>query len=547
VRRFWIVLALLAFLPAAPVHAEPAENAIEARAHYEAGSKLYDQGRYEEAITEFEGSYRLKPHPNVLYSIAQAHERLLEYGASVQWFERYLREAPPDGEFRTIVENRLRVLRGLPARISITTIPEHVHARVVGTDGRAYQAITPNTFKVPAGTYTVELAQPGWESERHSVVAELGQPYFYQYRLNRTTAPVSIFTRPRGARVFIDDKLVGETPFADNVEVGRHRLLLEHPDYPWHREDVDVKSGAPLKLEVKLTRPVRSGRTELVLASMIYGGVAGPLLVEALSTNSDFTQTSTGLATLLLSSAAGIGAGFLGSFLSTKDGIKVGHSSLIIGGGAWGTAFGAALGLGFKVPDQYVYATSLLGGALGITSTALITRFHDVQPGTAAIMNSGGIWGTAAGAMLAKAIVVDPSAEQLGWFIAGGTSVGVLTGSLLAWKLDVSRQHVLFIDLGGFVGTGLGFAIGYAAGLSTPNEDSVQSACRYGLGGMALGLLAAAVATRGYKGDVPPVEALLFREHGRWAFGLPKINVERAVTPEGSAARLTFTLAEGKW
>jgi len=536
------LLALCAV--AAAAHADQVVDS--SRSHFDRGRALHDEGRYEEAIEEFKAAYQLNPNPNALYNIGQAYERLLEYAASVEWFERYLKEAPPDAPSRAIVENRLRVLRGLPARISVTTFPEHVHATLRGGAG-TFEADTPTLFKVPAGAYTLELAQPGWDPESHAVSAELGQPYFYQWRLKRSTAPLTVFTRPRGARVFLDDKLVGETPFAGNVEAGRRKLLLEHPDYPWYRQDVDVQPNAPVKLEIKLRRPVRSGRTELVLASMIYGGVAGPLLVEAFSTNSNFTQTSAGLATLLLSSAAGIGTGFLASFLPTKDGIKVGHSSLIIGGGAWGTTFGAAFGMGLKVPAQYIYGMSLLGGALGITSTALITRFHDVMPGTAAILNTGGIWGTAAGAMLTKAIFSDAGVDTYGWFITGGVAVGVLTGSLIAWKLDVTRTHVLLIDLGGFVGTGLGFAIGFAAGANAPGEDNVQSACRYGLGGMALGLLAAAVATRGYKGDLPPVEAVITHERGRWALGLPQLGVEQAVTPEGVAPRITLTLAKGSW
>src|SRR5581483_7130851 len=107
-----LAVAVVVSLACATAHAD---DAADARAHYEAGQKLYDQGRYDESITEYEAAYRLKPHPNVLYNIAQAHERLLEYGESVKWFERYLAEAPPDAEFRTLVENRLRVLRGLPA------------------------------------------------------------------------------------------------------------------------------------------------------------------------------------------------------------------------------------------------------------------------------------------------------------------------------------------------------------------------------------------------------------------------------------------------
>src|SRR5256885_3554871 len=98
--RFSVVLVGAAALIACAV--AHADDAGDARAHYEAGQKLYDQGRYDEAIGEYETAYRLKPHPNVLYNIAQAHERLLEYGESVKWFERYLAEAPPDAEFRTL-------------------------------------------------------------------------------------------------------------------------------------------------------------------------------------------------------------------------------------------------------------------------------------------------------------------------------------------------------------------------------------------------------------------------------------------------------------
>lgn len=522
-----------------------ADEASDARAHYERGEEHYAAGRYDEAIAEYEAAYRLKPHWNVLYNIAQAYERLLEYGKSVTYFELYLAEAPANAEKRPIVENRLRLLRNLPARLSITTFPEHVRVRVTG-GGQTFEGVTPHLFKVPAGTYEVALDHDGWESERHRIRAEIGQPYFYQYRLQRSTSPVTIFTRPRGARVFIDDKLVGQTPFAEPVEVGKHRLLIEHPEYPWYRQEIEVKPGEPLRLELKLRRPARSGRTELVLASMVYGGAAGPMLVAALSTNSDFLQTGNGLLTLLLSSAAGIGAGFLASFLPTRDGIKVGHSSVIIGGGAWGTLLGASLSLGLQLQNQYTFGLSLLGGAVGITTGVLLARLKDPTAGPAALMNSGGFWGTAASVLLTHAIFRTPSAQQFGWFMLGGVTAGVLTGSLLGWKLDVTRTRVLLIDVGGLVGTGLGFALGTAVGASS-QDDTLQSGSRFALGGMALGLLAAAVGTRSYKGDIPPVEALLLRDQGRFRFALPRLEIEPVLTPEGPTTRLNVVLAKGRF
>jgi hypothetical protein len=534
---------LLLLAVALPARADEAE---EARAHYQAGQRHYDEGRYNEAIVEFKKAYALKPHPNVLYNIGQAYERLIEYPRSVEWFERYLAEAPPDAEFRTLVKNRLRVLRELPARVSIATVPEHVTA-VLSGGGRSWEAETPTQFTVPAGSYRLELKQPGWEPETDEIKTEIGQPYFYQYRLERSTTQLSIFTRPRGARVFIDDKLVGETPFAGQVEVGTHRLLLEHKDYPWHRQEVTLKRGEPTKIERRLTRPVRSGRTELVLASMAYGGLAGPLLVASVSTNSDFLRTDLGLTTLLLSSAAGLGAGFLASFLPTRDGIKVGHSSIIIGSGAWGTMFGASLAMGLDLSNQFIYGLSLLGGALGLTTGVLIARYADIMPGTSAIVNSGAMWGTAAGALLARAIFDQPGLKEYGWFLFGGTTLGLLTGSLLAWKLDRSRLHVFLVDVGGVVGGGLGFALGAAVGAST-NSDIPQSGARYALGGMALGLLAAAVGTRSYSNTLPPVEALFISTpEKRFALGIPKFDVAPALTPLGTATQLTLTLAKGRF
>ena len=84
--------------------------------------------------------------------------------------------------------------------------------------------------------------------------------------------------------------------------------------------------------------------------------------------------TNLGLAVYILSSAAGIGAGFLGSFLTTRDGIKVGYSSLMLGGAAWGGALTTSLGLGLERTGP--------GAAVGWTggASSAESRSHATAP-----------------------------------------------------------------------------------------------------------------------------------------------------------------------
>jgi tetratricopeptide (TPR) repeat protein len=89
-----LVLAL-----AAPAAAEkkPSRRAMkQARAHFERGEKLHEQGRFDDAIREYRAAYQLARLPDLLYNIGQVQRLKGDRVAAVRSYERYL-EAAPDG------------------------------------------------------------------------------------------------------------------------------------------------------------------------------------------------------------------------------------------------------------------------------------------------------------------------------------------------------------------------------------------------------------------------------------------------------------------
>ena len=344
------------------------------------------------------------------------YERLLEYAQSVEWFERYLAEAPPDAEFRTVVENRLRVLRNLPARISVTTIPEHVHAALV--DAAASDVRGRHADGVQgAGRRLHDRARRSraGRRSRHDVTAEHRPAVLLSISAQALDlARCTIFTRPRGARVFIDDGSSARRRSPARVEVGKHKLLLEHPDYPWHREELDVQPGAPLKREIKLTRPVRSGRTELVIGvdGLRRRGRAAAGR-SALSSNSQLRHTR---GSACSSTARRRRAGhrrrlprLVPRHAATASRSATARSSSAAA--AWGTSFGAVAGARARrarrsTSTALAIARQRLGITTGVAGRALARH---LAPATPRIVNSGGIWGTATGALLAQAIFRNPS------------------------------------------------------------------------------------------------------------------------------------------
>jgi tetratricopeptide (TPR) repeat protein len=87
------LVLLVSLVIARPAHADdPATKA--ARKHFTKGEKLFQLGKFDDALVEYEAAYDQKPLPGFLYNIGQCHRNLGNYKQAVFSYRSYLRQVP---------------------------------------------------------------------------------------------------------------------------------------------------------------------------------------------------------------------------------------------------------------------------------------------------------------------------------------------------------------------------------------------------------------------------------------------------------------------
>jgi tetratricopeptide (TPR) repeat protein len=84
------------------------EAKAAAKAHYEAGTRLYDVHEYGEALKEYKAGYLTRPDPSFLFNIGQCYKRLGQPEQARDFFREYLKKASPEDPNRVQAEARIR-------------------------------------------------------------------------------------------------------------------------------------------------------------------------------------------------------------------------------------------------------------------------------------------------------------------------------------------------------------------------------------------------------------------------------------------------------
>lgn len=120
---------------AAPRQRQPDSTAAPADAevdeHVAQGHRLYQLGRYQEAIAEYRHAYELRADPQFLFQIAESYRQLGATEQALFYYDRYL-AAGPDALERDAAEERVAELESLRARPPTTATPPELTATPAG-------------------------------------------------------------------------------------------------------------------------------------------------------------------------------------------------------------------------------------------------------------------------------------------------------------------------------------------------------------------------------------------------------------------------------
>lgn len=503
-----------------------------AAAEFAKAHQAFESTDYERALRHYSRAYELLPHPSTLYNLALTHERLLDYEAAAQSFEKFLAMPLSDDPeaarlqqtHRRLAERSQRRLRDLPARVSASAVPDEatVSVQPIGEAGQLGAVITqiktPGIFTVPAGRYRLRYTKDGYFPDEVDLDAHIGQALLISRQLKAKPRTVRLDTSPP-AKLFLDDRYLGKTPQLVSVDLGSHRLRVERPFYLTQLRPMELHAGSGT-VDFRLTL-TPSGRLDMIAGGAIAGAGLGLMVLRLFQgeieniENMPLREIYKPLIAATLPAVVGATVAGLAGWE-----MPVSESQLLIGSGAWGTVIGFGVGLGAQPQWLLPHVLAVGGGLVGGTVGAAIWRYAKPRSGPVAVWNSAVLWSAHMGALSwAYVITQKPEAAFLGrppdgrtgeggWAMLGSTVLGVGLGIGLAHIPQfgaLTRRQVAYVDLGGMAGGALAGLLGLGVGYAKSHDllDATRIAIPSAMAGIGAGLLTSALLLRKL---LPPLE-----------------------------------------
>lgn len=284
----------------------------EARKRMEKGQSLFAQGRYQEAMVEFEEAWKAQPYGAFLYNAALAAEKSGDKARAIARYNEFI-ASDPDSPYSEQIRKKVKELEEQMAKVpapapekpkskepqptapvpadeatlaevrSLVLVesqpvgaPLSIYERVVATaapfrhdgDNPGWKKIvtgerTPKDLSLKVGYYHVVI-EPFQDFKRSETDINLAAGHVYTFKANLSQGEFMAFLRVKsnveGAKVYLDDPPPHKsapwtrTPKGGLVNQGEHELWVVAPGYKTFHTKVSAKHGETVELEARLQR-----------------------------------------------------------------------------------------------------------------------------------------------------------------------------------------------------------------------------------------------------------------------------------------------------
>jgi hypothetical protein len=158
--------------------AQPAQRSPEqqeADRHFKNGVARFKEGKFVDALAEFEQANKISPHPLVLYNIAGCYRELSRYTEAVKFYRRFLDEGPgkvPPGRLSD-AKTELASIYALVARVTVKIEP--AGGASLALDDVALDALPDAPLILSPGDHKLIARAPGREPAQSDLRVVAGE------------------------------------------------------------------------------------------------------------------------------------------------------------------------------------------------------------------------------------------------------------------------------------------------------------------------------------------------------------------------------------
>jgi hypothetical protein len=249
-----LLAAAVSFVPTvasaqgAPTQGAPTQTVkVEARARFDRGLSLFEDGDNAGALAEFKRAYELIPNPVVLFNIGLTYAAMNRPAEATDALQKLLKE--PGSLSPDHLARAKQTLAEQEARVAEVTVTSSVPASIEIDNVQVAKTPLTAPLRIAGGSHIVGAVAPGYTPQRKELTVaggSKGSVAFELPRMEGTLAHLTFKSHLPGADVMVDGELAGRTPLASSLTVapGTHKIELKRKGYQPARQDLTLGDGA---------------------------------------------------------------------------------------------------------------------------------------------------------------------------------------------------------------------------------------------------------------------------------------------------------------